>query len=155
VDMASVTEQRHPRHRTVIVVASLVLLILTAGPILGWVRDRLGPPFAYPFDDRAFEPTLWRQSRDPSDSPRGKMVDHLIATKLRRGMSEREVRRLLGEPDHKQRAADLYPDQGFPATDLILSYHLGMWSGLRMDGDFLAIHFDRSGRLVGAWHYQS
>ncbi len=130
----------------------VAVLVLCGPTVLGWLADAAGPPFAYPFDDRKFDQKLWAQaSVETQDNPRGRMVVDLLEHYLKPGMPEAAVERLLGAPNSKQTPEYF----ALKATGTIWCYSVGAWSGFRMDGDVLAVHFDTRGNLVRAWHYQT
>ncbi|MGH7167453.1 MAG: hypothetical protein ACREII_02875 [Nitrospiraceae bacterium] len=114
------------------------LLILATATIVGlfiWGGYQMSQ-FDSPFDDRSFDPVVWKASskdRNP-DNPRGQMYEDLVKNHLRAGMTQPEVIALLGHGDEAER-------QDF------ISYNLGMWSGFRVDYDTLDLSFDRGGRL--------
>jgi hypothetical protein len=124
--------------------------------ILGWLGDKFGFPFAYPFDDRAFEQNTWmRDDGSNVNSIRGLMTADLITNYLKPGMSKAEVKRLLGSPDSQEKPDAFSPAPPQGAGGVVWCYHIGSWSGMRIDADFLAVLFDKSGVVVSAWHYQT
>jgi hypothetical protein len=134
------------------VLGSVAAVVLCGPIILGWLADAAGPPFAYPFDDRKFDQKLWaRASAEAQDNPRGRMVVDLLDRYLKPGMPEAAVERLLGAPSSTQTPEYF----ALKTTGTIWCYSIGAWSGFRMDGDGLAVHFDTKGKLVRAWCYQS
>lgn len=62
------------------------------------------------------------------------MIGDLSKELMHRRPSRTEVVEWLGEPD-------------FRNEPRLMSYNLGMWSGLRMDFDSLDIEFDEAGRV--------
>jgi outer membrane protein assembly factor BamE (lipoprotein component of BamABCDE complex) len=88
-----------------------------------------------------FDAAVWRSNSIEEridgncgrDNPRGDMVDDLVGDHLRRGMSRDEIRSLLGSPDRTGSGWD---------------YCLGMWSGFRIDYDWLSLSFDKGDRLT-------
>jgi len=97
----------------------------------------------YPFDNREFDQSVWlSMNKDMSpDNPRGEMFVDLKDRHLKEGMTQFQIKALLGEPDFKNEPR-------------LLSYNLGMWSGLRMDYDSLDLVFSESGKLVEAYRVQ-
>lgn len=150
--MKSSTQRKNRFLRIGYLLGGGVALVFGGPPLLGWLADAAGPPFAYPFDDRRFDQKIWTQANaETQDSPRGRMVVDLLENYLKPGMSEAAVERLLGVPSSKQ-APEYF---ALKTTGTIWCYSVGAWSGFRMDGDGLAVHFDTKGKLVRAWHYQS
>lgn len=108
--------------------ALLVLLGMTAIGRLGLGGD--------PFNDRAFEAAMWRESDGLAfDCPRGEMVASLAALHLRTGERRQDLRTLLGPPDA-------------PGAPRIDRWYVGHWSGLRIDVDTLDLQFDDADRLL-------
>lgn len=90
-----------------------------------------------PFNNRDFDKEIWLKSHadmDP-DNPRGEMYEDLVENHLSKGMSKTEIFGLLGQPD-------------FQNTEDLMSYNLGMWSGMRIDYDSLDLKFTADGGLV-------
>jgi hypothetical protein len=95
--------------------------------------------FNDPFDDRTFDQTVWLQQRNAStrDNPRGLMAHDLATLIETKHLTRAEVIALLGEPDAR-------------SSEEVFSYHIGMWSGFRMDDDTFDVHFDSSGHVDDA-----
>ncbi len=105
-----------------------------------------------PFNEMAFDQKAWIEETewedDPSESKqplRGMMLDDLFDNYLKTGMTKEEVGRLLGP----------HGDGWTESTDREWHYRLGAWSGFRMDGDYITLEFDKRGRLVKFWAWQS
>ena len=96
-----------------------------------------------PFDDREFDPTVWRQHAGSSDwqSPRGRMYEDLRRSLLRDRPMREEVIQLLGPPDTSGQGA-------------ALRYTLGAWSGFRIDYDTMVVTFDESQRVSSVHRFQ-
>ena len=60
-------------------------------------------------------------------------------------MSKKQVRQLLGPPNNSQY------EEAKGKTD---SYFLGHWGDWSIDGDYLIIHYDRSGKLASTEIYE-
>lgn len=80
------------------------------------------------------------QDWDP-DNPRGKMYEDLVENYLRKGMTKAQVVALLGESD-------------LVTKPEIISYNLGMWSGMRIDYDSLDLVFSNDGKLTKYYRVQ-
>ncbi|MGJ0483877.1 MAG: hypothetical protein ACR65R_05000 [Methylomicrobium sp.] len=96
-----------------------------------------------PFDNRDFDGEVWlkyQRNMNP-DNPRGEMYEDLMENYLHKGMSKSKVIGLLGQPD-------------FQDTGMLMSYNLGMWSGMRIDYDSLDLHFSKSGELTKYYRVQ-
>ena len=96
-----------------------------------------------PFDNRDFDSEIWlkyHEDMEP-DNPRGEMYEDLVENYLIKGMSKAEVFGLLGQPD-------------FQNTEDMMSYNLGMWSGMRIDYDSLDLKFTDDGGLVEFYRVQ-
>jgi hypothetical protein len=95
--------------------------------------------YSYHWDDRPFDRKVWlaNASNYGRGNPRGQMADDLRKRWLRKGMTRKEVKALLGEPD----------PQG---PEGVYEYNLGNWAWCPICPDVLDIHFDKSGRLVRA-----
>lgn len=92
-----------------------------------------------PFGGREFDRHVWltHPECDP-DNPRARMYADLAKNHLRPGMTREAVQVLLGEPDTAEG-----------------DWPLGFASGFGVDCDFLHVEFDRTGRLVRVYHWQS
>ncbi|MCC2668438.1 MAG: hypothetical protein K0Q72_909 [Armatimonadetes bacterium] len=106
-----------------------------------------------PFNQARFDRQAWVAA--PGD--RGPMTSDLLRRHLKKGTGRQEVLALLGKPDQRKthQGKPLVEGAGSERTREILRYSLGNWSGLRMDTDYLDLAFDESGRLIGAWVWQS
>lgn len=94
-----------------------------------------------PFAGRRFDRRVWLAN--PTcvlDNPRGRMANDLLERYLREGMSRARVVELLGPADGDRKGID---------------YPVGVWSGFRLDCDFLHVEFDANGRLTRAYRWQS
>jgi hypothetical protein len=133
----------------------LTLFLVTAPGLLNLAL--FGPS---PFNDLRFNRQAWLKG-EGRDNPRGKMLQDLLDHQLMKGMERARVLQLLGPPDNKldaHQSQEKFRDSDVPLdrkTDQLLEYHLGAWSGFRMDEDFLEITFDKEGRLLGAWRVQN
>jgi hypothetical protein len=96
-----------------------------------------------PFNNREFDQTVWLSMDNDMnpDNPRGEMFSSLIEEHLKEGMTISQVKVLLGEPDIKDEKA-------------LLSYNLGVWSGMRIDYDSLDLVFSESGKLIKFYRVQ-
>jgi len=113
--------------RTLLMMTAVIAAIL-AGLVYAW---RALDPFA----GRPFERAVWMaHTGHEANNPRAAMVANLRAAYLLPGKSRAEVLALLGPPTHE--------DSGR------LFYVLGAWSRLRLDDDYLYVHFDPQGRLT-------
>jgi hypothetical protein len=101
---------------------------------------------ASPFNRRPFDRQVWLSAKHDQDCPRGPMAGNLIRAHLKPGARREQVISLLGKPDSEDRSE---------AGALVYRYYLGNWSGFRMDGDYLDVIFDASGRVTGAFTWQS
>jgi outer membrane protein assembly factor BamE (lipoprotein component of BamABCDE complex) len=75
------------------------------------------------------------------------MYADLVEHRLRKGMTKREIKQLLGNPDNQDDPWDDGRD--------VWNYLLGGWSGLRIEGDYLSVEFDKSGVVVAYYRWQS
>jgi hypothetical protein len=124
-----------------------VLSALVVTPI--WLYHHLD--LDDPFDDSSFDRATWIQHGDADDdNPRGHMVESLVDrlkdNRPRRG----EVIDLLGPSDRE--CGRLEPPVG--PIEMCLSYHVGSWSGFRMDPDTLDVYFGADGRFLDAFPVQ-
>jgi hypothetical protein len=91
------------------------------------------------FRASSFNETKWQSlnkvGTKDSSCYRGGMAHDIKTNVLRVGLTEAEVEKLLGPPDHITESETH-------------EYFLGMCSGLRIDFDTLDIHFDSEGRLL-------
>lgn len=96
-----------------------------------------------PFDDRSFDEVAWKEHHGAAyaDNPRGLMADSLVQRLSNGPMTRADVINLLGEPDFMSEAEKKRQD--------LLSYNLGMWSGLRTGYNSLDIILDAEGRVSG------
>jgi hypothetical protein len=109
-----------------------------------------------PFNDQRFDRRAWLavpQQIDTgliqdNESPRGRMVQDILDHYLRPGMHRDQVVELLGRPDGNPKVFEQVPGTRTPAEALM--YHLGYWSGFRLDLDALYIYLDEAGRVTGA-----
>jgi hypothetical protein len=122
------------RKRTTLVVAAIAVVFigtLLVGAIM------FASLFAPPFEERPFSQDIWLANHNNPDplNPRVEMADDLMKHHLRKGMSRRDVLRLLGRPDRldEQRR---------------VSYHIGM-QGFVTDPGQLEVEFDTKGTVVG------
>jgi hypothetical protein len=106
-----------------------------------------------PFNQTQFDRQAWVAA--PPD--RGPMTRDLLRRHLKKGTGRQEVLALLGKPNGRvtYKGQPLVEGAGYERTREILRYSLGAWSGYRMDPDYLDLAFDESGRLIGAWVWQS
>jgi hypothetical protein len=127
--------------RTAIVVGGLVaaalLLLIALQALLFYamfVRN--------PFDDEPFDRDIWLRARTPTSGPdpRGPMAEDLCERFLGPGTSRMAVHALLGEPDRS------WDDEEKLQVDF---YNLGHWSLLKMEPDYLQIHYDQEDEI--AW----
>lgn len=88
-----------------------------------------------PFNDARFEEQQWVSAVTAEDgqNPRGLMAEDLRKRFLHRGMSRREVRALLGDPDNS----------AWDERTGVDRYFLGHWGPMSIDGDYLIIHYDK------------
>ena len=100
--------------------------LYVASPLLFFLND--------PFDDRPFDREVWLQMSGSEDheNPRGRMADDVRRRLLEDRPDRDGVVQLLGEPD-------------FGREESLYQYHLGAWSGFRIDYDSLDVHFDGEG----------
>jgi hypothetical protein len=119
----------------------LVVAALCAVAFFGWHFYLLTNN---PFNDWWFDETRWKaeHNKTHSDSPRGKMAYDVKHRVVQTNMTRRQVVKKLGPPDAGQ-------------DETSLSYHLGSWSGFRMDGDILVIEFGKSGRVTRVYWFQT
>jgi hypothetical protein len=101
---------------------------------------------ASPFNQKRFDRQAWLSAQLDQNCPRGPMAGHLIRAHLKPGTRREQVIALLGKPDSEDKSKDGAP---------IYRYYLGNWSGFRMDGDYLDIRFDTTGRVTVAYTWQS
>jgi hypothetical protein len=73
------------------------------------------------------------------------MAEDLRRHYLQREMSKKQVRQLLGPPNNSEY------EEAKGNTD---SYFLGHWGDWSIDGDYLIIHYDKSGRVASTEIYQ-
>lgn len=94
----------NPKSRTTkVITGSTVAVILLYGANYMFTPDIVGitqlESFFRPKGESHFEATKWKQKEKSSWGERYKMVDDLLKTRLRLGLSQREVEDLLGKPD--------------------------------------------------------
>ncbi len=137
-------------------IGALVAVTVGAGAFFGYrslpyyQRNKLTLGWDSPFDELRSDHDAWvTKSLAPGDDPklpamaRGMMLQDLLLHHLRQGMSEQEVRQLLGRPDSTD------------ATQRTWNYELGSWSGFRMDGDIPSVEYDATGHVSYFWAWQS
>jgi len=107
----------------------------------GYAVNRATDPH---FKTRNFNSRIWIASRGDYDSPRGRMLDDLIHNRLKRGMKESEVIRLLGNPEEDNTVP--------PGEDPSLPYEraYGYFAGpyYRCVHQVLHVGYNRRARLV-------
>jgi hypothetical protein len=138
--------KRNLKGSLAIVGAAAALLLLL---VLGLVYGRAAYTLLHrPFNDRTFDRSVWiGVAGVPLErNPRGPMTEDLRRRFLHEGMSRREVRALLGQPDNGP-----YPEATTAIED---HYFLGHWGEMSIDGDYLIIHYDKRRRLVSTEIYQ-
>ncbi len=110
-----------------------IVAVATFGGLYFYTYNKLLNKFDYPFDNREFESLVWKEQFGSykADNPRGEMYDDLIENYLHQGLPKNQVIDMLGEPDRTNYS-----------TENNFNYILGMWSGWRVDHDFLYIEFD-------------
>ena len=97
-------------------------------------------------DSTRFDAALWESADRYSAQGRCGMVEDLSKTRLGRGMSRSEVRRLLGEPDESDFAGSRWANRGrYDAYVTCFYYNV-----IDYDTDYLVLFFDAADRLV-AW----
>ena len=125
------------------IVWAAVLGALVATPI--WLYHHMD--LDDPFDDSTFDRAAWVQHRDSgNDNPRGHMVESLIDRLEHSRPSRDEVIDLLGPSELECGRAE----SPFGPIEACLSYHVGSWSGFRMDPDTLDVYFGADGRFLEA-----
>jgi hypothetical protein len=132
------------------VVITVVIGVAVAAVLLGALLLSSRP---VGWGDQAFDQRQWKAAKSwEADNPRGKMVRSLMRAHDLRGMTRDQVIALLGPPDGvDKRIEDNLSVSGADAAAAgEFEYLLGAYSGYRVDFDFLAIRFDKRGR-VRAW----
>ena len=146
-------KQRSLRGRKNLREGLALLAILASGLGLTWLLLlRLDP-----FNQAPFNQQIWLTAKGDPENPRGPMARALIARRLKKGIPRAQVIQLLGAPDQTEtfQGRRMVDTSGYEHTRSILRYYLGAWSGMRIDGDYLDLAFDGSGRLIGAWIWQN
>jgi hypothetical protein len=122
----------------------LVALAIAATMLVPALHDTVFNPFATERFDRA----KWLAAESSPDwdyrNPRGPMAEDLRRGYLHKGMRKAEVRALLGKVNNnevEERAGD---------AD---HYYLGAWGRMSIDGDYLIVHYDKSGKLTSTEIY--
>lgn len=94
-----------------------------------------------PYNDHRFEARLWRTaSGDRRENPRLRMADDLMKRHLKPGMVREQVRALLGAPDVSSK---------FDEQQNRDCYGIGNDPAVGIDPEWIAIQYDRVGRIVG------
>jgi len=120
-----------------------ILAAVIIAPIWWYHRMELDDPF----NDSSFDRVTWIQHGDADDdNPRGHMVESLIDRLEEHRPGRNEVIELLGP---SERGCGRLETQIAP-VETCLSYHLGSWSGFRMDPDTLDVYFGDDGRFLEA-----
>jgi len=104
-----------------------------------------------------FDSERWIAAKNSSpDNPRGKMIRSLVRSHELRGKTRAEIVALLGAPDgaDRQIADSLRVSDDVASSASEFDYVLGMYSGYRVDYDFLSVEFDREGRVRAWWVWQ-
>ncbi len=84
-----------------------------------------------------FNRTIWLQGESSRDSPRLRMADRLVKSKMLLGKSKGEVEAMLGPPT----STDKFSDAG-------LVYWLGPERGfISIDSEWLTLNFDQAGKV--------
>ena len=103
--------------------------------------------------DLRFDPQQWQAANgNDYDCVRGRMIRALFSDYRIEGMTRQQVLQLLGPPDSIQPHGTAMNDAARMATSF--SYLLGMYSGFRVDVDYLEIYFDDHGRARSTFLYQ-
>jgi len=121
----------------------IVLFIFQPGPVRVWC-------LAVEFGNLPFDQEQWKTAQTDADGycVRGEMVSRLLRRHKLVGMTQEEVIQLLGSPDRAGWGDPTRDDA--PPEACELDYALGVFSGFRLDMDYLTLHFDDTGR-VDAW----
>jgi hypothetical protein len=92
-----------------------------------------------PVEPRPFDQALWQRSSEEAnrgvDNPRKGMVEDLLRQHIKTGLTEGEVRQLLGDPDHQY------------SEGLAYHYYIGALSRGWGDYDYLILEFGSDGRV--------
>jgi hypothetical protein len=137
------------RRRWVVFAVGALAIVLVAVAIAGVMAiPALHDTVFNPFATERFDRAKWLAAASTSDweyrNPRGPMAEDLRRDHLRKGMRRAEVRALLEKSDNSQ-AEDAAANSD--------RYYLGHWGTMSIDGDYLIIHYDKSGRLASTEIY--
>lgn len=97
-----------------------------------------------PFNDWWFDQKIWKAQHNSTDhlNPRGKMAYDLQHRVLKPNMTRKQVLQILGPSDAGDDAKSL-------------SYNLGAWSGIGLDGDIFVVEFGKTSRVVKVYWFQT
>jgi hypothetical protein len=99
----------------------------------------MAPGFNHPFDAQQWQK---EKGNTKQDNPRGRMVRSLLRSHTLNGKSKEEIITLLGQPDWTS-------SNDIPLTKVQeFDYEVGWYSGFRIDPDYLAIYFDKDGKVI-------
>jgi|WetSurMetagenome_2_1015567.scaffolds.fasta_scaffold265958_2 hypothetical protein len=139
-----------PKRKLIILLGVLfALTLLIPGGLFYyyfWRPWYLAQGFDYPFVVQQWQK---EKGNEEQDNPRGKMVRSLLREHHLIGKSKEEIIALLGPPD------STVPCEAPPAKANEFEYILGWYSGFRMDPDFLTIKFDKKGKAIKYYVWQS
>jgi hypothetical protein len=125
------TVPRKRRFKPEVTCAVIAIVILATVPTLVWFQD-----IANRFDRQ-----VWLANPDPhgKDNARYRMVEDLMRNHLKKGMPQKQVREMLGEPD----AQSLYEK-----VNNIDSYNLGYERWWGIDPSYLQIKYDKNSKVI-------
>lgn len=134
------------RRRRILLGVGIVAGFAIVGAVI-WFHPLVRLMLHNPFDAERFEQAKWKSAVTDREgrNPRGPMAGDLRRRFLKKGMSKKAVRALLGEPDNSE------SDEMAGNVD---RYFLGHWGPMSIDGDYLIIHYDQSGGIVSTEMYE-
>jgi hypothetical protein len=132
----------------------VLLSAMTCYLLIGLFRSAFS--FSQLPPDEPFSSRKWIAAKDIGrDNPRVAMVEDLRETYLKVGLKAQAVSKILGKPDQVDEPSLFGNDQQLQGAAKVWSYRIGAWSGFRIDTDYFAIAFDKGGRLLRTWTWQS
>lgn len=127
-------------------IALAILAVIAASALALWLWPLIHGMVGNPFTTERFDRAKWMAAESGPEwrHPRGPMAEDIGRRLLHTAMRRADVRALLGgssnsEHDEQQGNVD--------------RYYLGVWSYMSIDGDYLIVHYDRTGKVTSTEIY--
>lgn len=138
-DVDAMTKKRKFLIIKFFLLASFVITLIGFGVLYWCFIDWMNP-----FNDAQFTIEKWANVRNDDRAP---MALDLVTEHLTPGLSQSDVKALLGLPDNIITGED--PGGKVPLGDKTYKYKLGSWTYYKgFDDAFVYVHFDTNGFLI-------